>query len=206
MIHRFWHGLEPATEPWVEAVLRNLHPGMEVRTWRLDDLPIELVDGPMATDDIATGDELRHWANVVRWWALAEHGGWWLDHDVIPLRHLDAGAWTATVSLLGPRTSAGLSMPAGHGLPVAMLERVTLRFHHSFRRPCPQVSGDAVLQQVAELFPDLGRRPLPFDARGMPDRGVIDPWAVHLWSTSSTRPHALGHPQPGDEAVERHAR
>ena len=178
MIHRYWHGdRPPPAEPWLANLITTLHPNDGLIDWTDQLLPDELV---ARVDDDVLGDDPRHRANIVRWWLLARHGGTWLDHDVIPLRPLPAGTWTA--SLARDRTACAVALPAGHLLADAMLQAIA-------DRPRPygrvvDISGDRLLARVAAGWRNLDRHRLPFDAVGNPVTGA-EPWALHLWSTSS---------------------
>lgn len=181
MIHRYWAAGSPGpppADPWLGAVIANLHPGQVVRDWTDDTIPGRLRHRLDA--DPLTADP-RHRANVARWWLLARHGGIWLDHDVIPLRPLPDGAWTAR---LDQRCGCAVRVPLGHELPSAMLDAIEAAPRTERSRPV-DVSGDRLLHRVAAGYLGLGSHPLPFDAAGRPVIGAT-PWAVHLWSTSST--------------------
>ncbi len=179
LIHRYWTGdRPPPAEPWLHQVIARLHPGDPVRDWVDATLPPGLV-ARLDVDPLAA--DPRHRANVARWWLLRRYGGIWLDHDVIPLRPLPRGVWTA--SLGRTRTGCAIRVPVGHGLPEAMLDAIDARPTSRSARPV-DVSGDHLLQRVAAGWPDVAALGLPFDAVGAP-MPVGFPWAVHLWATSS---------------------
>jgi hypothetical protein len=181
VIHRYWTGpATPPAEPWLHHVIANLHPADTLTDWTDDTLPADLVDR-LARDRL--GDDPRHRANIVRWSLLHLHGGVWLDHDLIPLRPLPAGAWTA--SLGGARTGCAISLPAGHTLPAVMLDVIDSTDYPATANPV-DVSGDRLLQRVTTYWPDLAAHQLPFDAAGRA-APTTDRWAVHLWSTSAAR-------------------
>jgi mannosyltransferase OCH1-like enzyme len=179
VIHRYWHGDQaPPAEPWLRSVLRQLHPRVPVKDWTDDTLAADLFDR-LADDPL--GVNPRHRSNVARWWLLHRFGGIWLDHDVIPLRPLPAGTWTAALRI--SRTGCAVALPAGHPLAEAMLEAIATS-PRTAGSQAVNVSGDRLLEAVAHRWPDLAMHPLPFDAVGAPVAGA-EPWAVHLWSTSS---------------------
>lgn len=179
ILHRYWHGNDnPPAEPWLHQVLTNLHPDLQVRDWTDRDLPPALASR-LAVDPL--GADPRHRANVARWWLLDAYGGVWLDHDVIPLRPLPQGAWTAALDTT--RTACAVRLPQGHGLPRAMLDAIDATPRDAASTTV-DTSGDHLLQRVAAGWPAVDTLPLPFDALGHPIPGIAS-WAVHLWTTSS---------------------
>ena len=181
MIHRYWTGdTQPPAEPWLAAVITNLHGAEVLRDWTDDTLPADLL---ARLDADPLGHDPNHRSNIVRWSLLDLHGGTWLDHDLIPLRPLPAGAWTATLGL--HRAGCAVRVPAGHTLPSVILDVIDSTDYTADSKPV-EVSGDRVLQRVASGWPDLATHQLPFDAAGRPVTGA-QPWAVHLWSTTGPR-------------------
>lgn len=182
MIHRYWRPApgapRPPIGPWLAAVIRQLHPNEVVRDWTDETLPVALVER-LAADPLT---DPRHRANIARWWLLEMYGGIWLDHDVIPLRTLPDGAWTAT--LPGARTAAVMRLPLGHDLPAMMLDAIDRTPRRGMA--LPDISGDRVLGRVAHHLRGVDAHLLPFDAAGRPVAGA-SPWCVHLWSTSSRK-------------------
>ena len=83
LIHRYWNGPDdPPHEPWLNHVLHQLNPGIEIRDWTPESLPFDYLP---VTDQVRKRDWLKHEANVTRLQLLIEFGGAWYDHDVVPL-------------------------------------------------------------------------------------------------------------------------
>ena len=116
MIHLFWHGdeLPEVNRRCVASAVRHhdvvvlwcyhapprgLPDGVEVRSAEAL-LPRAEVDAALAA-----GARIEHVSDAVRFAALAAHGGWWLDCDVLVLRPLPAGdrhIMTVARRLIGP--------------------------------------------------------------------------------------------------------
>jgi hypothetical protein len=114
---------------------------------------------------------------------LHEHGGLWLDHDVIPLTDLSTvhdQPWTASLS--GTREGCVMWFPeAGHPMCLALFEQ-------GLAAPAgrtPFRSGSVLLGSVGLEHPDVLHEPrvLPYNVYGRPT-GVQAPLAVHLWHST----------------------
>lgn len=187
--HRYWTGIErPPMEPWLHHVVAGLHPNpVEWTDETLPDHIRQLADETAA--NALEEDRLRHRANVVRWALLAEYGGTWLDHDVIPLRRLvypearlaavggpggQHGTWVRSsciVYLPGPQHPLALWMTAAHRNP----------------QPSPQTAPYASGDRLLATAPGVRRMPvipLPYASDGKRMVGAhFD--AVTTWATSS---------------------
>lgn len=183
MIHRYWTGTaEPPLGPWVADAIANLHPGTQLHDWTDGSIPPELSQWLDAGQHkVLTDERLRHRANMARWWLIYQHGGIWLDHDVIPLRNL-SGLGPAVAAVGSDRSSAIIVAPRGHELARWMLTAIDK--YQGAPRTSYRVSGDAVL--AGAPFPRLGLIRFPLDAAGQ-SLHVDDPAAVHLYNTSSTK-------------------
>lgn len=181
MIHRFWSGPLPAHHQWVKTMIQTHMPYEELKDWTLDTLPSEI--DLSSVDRVREEDVPRHLANLVKWWALAEYGGMWLDHDVVPLENLRSPN-PYTAALPGPqRIGCVVNLPnPGSNMATSRLRDMETRTHPN--RRTPWVSGDHALD--LEEYPEVGYRFLPYDALGqrMPN---TDLWVIHLWETSSRR-------------------
>jgi hypothetical protein len=168
MIHRFWTGPPRAEHHWIDKVVRRAHPHIQVKDWTLDEIPM-LLDPD--TNPV-------HLSNVVRYWALHEHGGLWLDHDIIPLRSLTGAprAWTAAMGNLREGSVMWFPQP-GHPMLAELLEVSQSR---------PALPGAPDLREVGQRYPTVGyeQRVLPLNAIGQ-RTAITEVWAVHLWSTTS---------------------
>lgn len=191
LTHRYWTGdAEPPMEPWLGKVVAALHPNLT--DWTDKSLPADIAT---LADELAPNvlpqDRVRHRANVVRWALLAEFGGTWLDHDVIPLRCLnEPEAKTAAVGGPGPvtgpwaRTSSIVNLPE----PQHALARWMTAQQRSYDGPptrCPEASGDGLMARWPGIR-TLSFFPLPFDAQG---RCYVagDLPAITIWATTSRR-------------------
>lgn len=183
MIHRFWMGPPPPHAEWVKRMIETHMPGEELKDWNLVNVPAEV---DLACDlRVEPGDQPRHLANLVKWWALAEYGGVWLDHDVIPLKDLrEAEPYTAAIP--GPvRVACVVNLPEpGSRMALTRLEDMKTRTHSS--RRTPWVSGDYALNSGD--YPEVGYRFLPYDALGRRIQNT-PLWVMHLWETSSRNQH-----------------
>jgi len=98
---------------------------VEVVDWTDHKLPGELLRLCDTADRlVVSSDRWRHRANIVRWWLLREHGGIWLDHDVVPLSRVDQLAERWTAAARNYRVTCALGFPKGDPLPIRMLARL----------------------------------------------------------------------------------
>jgi hypothetical protein len=172
--HRYWHGpLDPPAEPWLGNVLRNFGT---LNDWTDDTLPADIKG--FADEQAWRSDDPRHRANCVRWMLLDSLGGIWIDHDVVPLGELPTGPWTATLG--GLRTSAAVSLPAGHELSRAMIDRIS---SSTVEGDAPYISGDQILARMPDF--NLGKVEVMYGAEGQ--RGPEESKLLHLWATTSRR-------------------
>ena len=154
-----------------------MHPAAKVVDWSPVALPKEL--WPLTEDD-----DPRHVANLVRYALLFEHGGLWVDNDLIALRDLteSAAPWTATLGNRreGCRAVVPASASSDDGGRAA-----TREVGHP-EAESPNRSGARVLDAAATNHPDVLAEPrvIPFDRDGKATAGAADPMAVHLWDTS----------------------
>jgi hypothetical protein len=176
VIHRYWSDLTPhVPEPAGNGrSVEWWHPG-ELHDWHDDEVPDEIMRWCRRRWDAARYADLpRHQANMVRWWLLWEHGGTWLDHDVILHARMPAGEWVGKHHRLSGEEmgcASMISLPPKHELMRRMLDHC--QTIASSNLPCPRVSGSMILTRHAM---DLS---VPFVD--------IDPFAVHLHATSNAR-------------------
>lgn len=175
-VHRYWEGEKSGLNNWTGKALRHL--GHDVDTWNYLTLPPECrewVDS--VTDLVIPRQRLRHRANCVRWWMLAEYGGWWADYDLVPFRHFDTLPFPATASHSGVRCTSWLAFPAGHEVPLTMMAAISAGEGVG---NSPEQSGEALLESLCP--PEIASVPLPINSGGYPEG---EPWAVHLYSNSN---------------------
>lgn len=158
-----WRCTQLPPDRWLSAVVRNLHPDDT-----LQDLQLHRGLSPL---------EARQAANVTRVWMLHDHGGLWLDNDVVPLRRLTGAPAPWVAECAGRLEGCAMWFPApGHRFLRILMGLVEAAPHSLLARH---------LHHARQLEPIAGEvRVLPFDAHGAPT-GVTDPWAVHTWATSS---------------------
>lgn len=176
VVHRYWHGSASKLNNWTGKALRFL--GHKVETWNDETLPKECLFFADKHMHLVESRTLRHRANLVRWWLLAEYGGWWADYDLIPLRSFTTLPFPATASHDGVRCTSWLAFPAQHSVPLAMLEVIK---SSSGVGASPDMSGERLLQQICS--PEIPMVPLPINRNGYPEG---EPWAVHLFSSQDT--------------------
>jgi hypothetical protein len=175
-VHRYWDGRPEPVHAWTAQVIRSLHAGTKFVEWTPETLPVP------GQDLIGSGD-VRHDSNLVRYFLLERYGGLWLDHDVIPLRTLVGAeyAWTAGV---GRRYEGSTMWFPRPGHPVL---RQLLTAGQTRTGPSPRRSGARLLGEVLRSTDvRCESRVLPFDAAGRPTQGLREPWAVHLWMSTSS--------------------
>lgn len=169
VIHRFWMGGEPPMEPWLGDVVRMTNPTSPLRDLRdIVAVPYDIPDTLLSDDARQLG---RHTANVVRWNLLYEHGGIYLDHDVIPLRALPEGRWVAAH---GTPCNCAISLPEPHD-PAADLALDTI-YSAKPHELSTHASGEVLLAALMATLPQVS---LMFDSAGR----VLDPTSpiVHAW-------------------------
>lgn len=182
-IHRYLEGEPPPYHDWATEVIGHLHPGAELVTWTRRDFDA------VRENAVVPEDLVRHRSNVARLEVLREHGGLWLDNDVVPLVNLLDHAPAYTAALGRSREGCVMRFPAGHPFLVEAVARVGVAWT---RRPGPlprrsvEVSGAMLLSSVRAA---AGREPgcIPFDAVGRPTVFDGPPLAVHLWASSFAR-------------------
>jgi len=199
-IHRYLEGEPPPYHDWATEVIGHLHPGAELVTWTRRDF-----DGVGGADAVIPKDLVRHRSNVARLEVLREHGGLWLDNDVVPLVNLLDHAPAYTAAFGRSREGCVMRFPAGHPFLVEAVARVGVAWTRrdfdgpGAARPGPlprpggltlrrsvEVSGAMLLSSVRAA---AGREPgcIPFDAVGRPTVFDGPPLAVHLWASSFAR-------------------
>lgn len=153
---------------------------MQVKDWSDRTLPADVVAWlDRHDDDCHPDDQLRHRANLARLWLLNEHGGWWVDHDVILTARLDTLPYPMAAAH-GTLCSCVLGLPKQHPTLTAALEVVDA--NEPSDRRSPVVSGEALLNRLRT--PDVRLLPLAYDASG---RSLGGTWAVHLYHSKGNR-------------------
>lgn len=182
MLHRFWEGPPNPSSAWQHTLLSELNPFDEVVDWSPTTLPTGLQDLlGHCSDMVRPEDEVRHRANIIRLWLLNEFGGWWVDHDLIPLRPFDSLPFPATAAHGRTRCSCWLAFPAGHPLLWQALNSAT-NAPRSSTASSIEVSGEHLITRLTDgRFKHVPGIQLPIDGHGHPIEGA-EPWAVHLYN------------------------
>lgn len=181
IIHRYWTGPPPATEPFIGNAVTKGNPAAILRDWADETLPVELTRFLAECEDRVAPDHLvRHRANIVRLWVLREFGGVWLDHDVIPLIPLEDVPPRATASH-GVRCNCAMFFPIGDQCLTVALDRIRTAPPNPEGKSI-EVSGELLLEDVCDR--GVVRLQLPYAPDGSPIEGASR-WAVHLYGTSS---------------------
>lgn len=174
-VHRFWHSDAPLPYPVVDNyVARSYH----TIDWTFDNLPFDIQDLAVRSAEFVGADILRHYSNVARLYVLLEHGGIYLDHDIIPLTNLEylprpfVGSYGGIHAPIWPGV---MGFPPEHPMLEAALDRIG-----DVTEPgnALSVSGFHILRAV--LTPDVSFHSLSCDATGLPLPGP--PFAFHLGS------------------------
>lgn len=183
MIHRAVLGANHEPLMPAEQIAAAAGIGVEVADWTDETLPADVADWLAGHDHLVPDiDRLRHRANLLRWLLLAFHGGTWLDTDVTVTGRLDDLGDTWTAALIDQPTCCAMAYPAGHPVPVAMINHIATAAPGN---NSPAVSGDHIYRRLCPS--SITRVPLPYDARrrrlarGKP--GPID----HHWRTTRAR-------------------
>lgn len=169
VIHRFWDGPALPEHAFTARAIESTQ-GQRPHDWTPDELPHVPLADP------------RHASNLARYELLYEHGGLWLDHDVLPLRCL-ARPYPYTAGVGSQRVGCAMWFPKpGHPLLAELLEAGSLAGPGS----APERSGGRLLNRVAPRYPDvrIERGLLGFDATGHRVDQAMPQLAVHLWTSS----------------------
>lgn len=92
VFHRFWDGpeepqyIQDITQKW-----RDFHPGWEVRTWNLSNMPV-LRNQDFVEDWQKVSPTSNRWqftTNLLRLEILHDLGGVWIDADLEPLKNVE---------------------------------------------------------------------------------------------------------------------
>lgn len=144
-VHRYWQGLPPA----VDYANRFTALGMQVHTWGPDTLSAEWADLAAATAHLVVPTrQAHHVANVARLGLLFDHGGWWADHDLEPLRPWSALPAPASGAYSwGDRCSCWLAFRRHHPLLRVALQSIAAT-PDGPPRTAVEVSGEAMLGRV----------------------------------------------------------
>lgn len=176
-VHRFWWGEAPLPHPIIDRYVSSLFQTLD---WSFDNLPYDVQELAGTTGEHVDPSDLpRHYANVARIFILLEHGGVYLDHDIIPLTNFDhlplpfIGSYGGVHRAVWPGV---MGFPAHH--PMLVAARDSLR-DVGARRGLLDVSGSNLLADL--LTDDVTLRPLACDATGQPLVG--EPFAFHVGNT-----------------------
>lgn len=181
-LHRYWSGPLPGTEPMVGRRVRSL--GHDLYDWTDDTLPVAVVEWLDAgSDQVVAADRLRHRANMVRLWLLNEHGGVWVDHDVIPFIDLGTLPRPFAASHNGTLCNCVLGFDAGHPMIRQALD-IGAVMPHDRRGQSVSVSGERLLEHVRT--PDVTLFPLPFDKLGR-WQNPESVWVDHVYTSARNR-------------------
>lgn len=181
LIHRYWS--EPPYRPshtFITRTLRQLHPAAELQDWTDVTLPkeaLELADRTAA--QVHPAYYYRHRSNVISWWLLMTFGGWWADHDLVPITPFSELPSPATAAHRGgQRCTSWRAFPKGHPLPAAAVAQV-LAAPDNPSAISSEVSGERLLTRLADQVDGITALPLPIDLDGR--RHPWAPlWCIHL--------------------------
>lgn len=189
IVHRYWAGDEAEPfGPWGTDVLRNTQSHAQIIDWTEDLLPPALIDlADACMDQVKSVDAVRHRANIIRYWLLNQYGGWWVDHDLVPLVSFESLPFPA-IAAHGNGEACGcwLAFPERHAFLARALDAITLAPPSHTARSC-EVSGS---QLIDRLDPDVRRVRLWIDTDGVFNEGA-SPWAIHAALTSARRRYGL---------------
>lgn len=181
-IHRFWTGPENDLFLWTEQTLKSLHPGVKIKTWTSGEYDVEL-------GQVQTSDMVRHESNVIRYKALYDFGGIWLDHDVVPLCNLFNETQPNTTAGYGrQREGCFLRFDKGNTELKSLIDTIETEPLNEFGKST-HVSGAKALSRINEKVL-IEPRVIPIDSFGN-WIGKDKPIAVHLWATSRKRTHNI---------------
>lgn len=174
LVHRYWTGRPHPLADFTNHALMSMAPGYVIN-WSDGTLPEEcLEEVARAEGKVRPEDAIRHRCNVIRWWLLYNHGGYTVHHDIIPLVPLDTLPFPMTGAHFNSRCTSFLAYPAGHPIPLRMLEEIRRAPHGD--APSPEVSGELKLTQVDTETPSLR---YPWDNLGR-HQPHIKQWAIFL--------------------------
>lgn len=198
-IHRFWTSDSPPPYPILDKYVSLSY---DARDWTFDNLPLDIRDIiNMSTKYLTDSqDAVRHCSNVARLYILFNHGGIYIDHDILPLVNLEqitqpfvgsSGAThpTAWSCLLG-------FQPEHPVLDEALSHVANIKGSES-QLPLSLLSGSQLINTL--LTPDITLVPLACDSIGRPFPNQYSAVAFHLSSTSYAR-HSARFPVPSTPA------
>lgn len=140
ILHRIWIGgaIPPVYDHGTEW--ERLHPDWETHLWTTPPEWIRLLPGA------PKGDKTRFMVDVWRLQLLHDHGGIYVDCDVVPLRPFDDLLGSAFVAQspnkLTVATNAVMGFPSRHPVLAAMLDGLEDRLRtHGGRRVVESVGG-----------------------------------------------------------------
>lgn len=180
LIHRYWYGDLP-TNPWIKTAVESINK-QHLLDWDDSKLPENVVAWlDEHKDDVAPENISRHRANMVRLWLLNRYGGWWLDHDVIPLKPFSELPFPAIAAHKTSICTCVMGFPAEHPLIKLVLNNLKKNAKST------KASGEFLVNSFmrTKQAEDIAKLPLPFDPKGY--WTGEKPWAIHLHNTSATR-------------------
>lgn len=200
-VWRYWTpaGEAPPYSGWIGSVIDSLSPGARCDLTAADLPPAIGSVLQWVSPRAPVQQSWAHAANLVRWALLAEYGGVWLDHDVIPLVDLTALPLPWCASVGQEFVSCAIGLAAGDPLAAAMLAAGLEWGALQDGDQAAVASGDGLLNGWAgphrsARIKRLARHhlapiPLPFDAEGACVDGIYredntmarPPALVHLW-------------------------
>lgn len=168
IIHRYWTGPDPVPFPAWAAMIAAANPNHELVDHTDATLPAyirELAD--RVTDWVPAQWAARHRANIVRLALLISYGGYWLDHDVLPLVALDDLPFPATAAHdTGSRCNCFLAFDAHDEALIAARDHA-LGYLSDPTRPhsrVGEISGEVLVDRFCP--PTVGRVPMLFTSYG----------------------------------------
>ena len=173
LIHQDWDGPEDPLERFSRKSVQAQNPRLEYRRWSRETVGVDL-----------TGvDDVRDRSNIARYWALYEHGGWWVDSDVVVFEPFSKFTAPPVVGWLHGAQPALIGCVKGNTDIHRCLIEARLRVGSGHP---PDTTG---LRQVRQHLTNWNReaRIFPLDSNG--NRiGRESPLGVHLWRITGDDP------------------
>lgn len=184
MIHRYWGGPNPPPpfSHFSFNALASLNPNHYLMDWTDETLPPDILEMCATLQyQVHPADYWRHRANIIRLALLNTFGGWWYDHDVIPLLPVDALPYPVAAAH-GSLCNSFLGYPAASSELSMVLSEIVGR----------NVIGGRSVDVSGEVFLDsrltCQRLNYPLDSHGqaLPCETVF---AVHLYNSKLDEVH-----------------
>jgi hypothetical protein len=188
IIHRYWTGPDQPPYPAWASMIAAANPEHDLVDYTDDTLPGHIREtADRVTSWVHPDWAQRHRANIVRLELLLHHGGYWLDHDLLPLVALDTLPFPATAAHdTGSRCNCFLAFNAhDDGLLAARdhaLGYLTNPTRHRGR--VGAISGEQLIDRYCD--DNVARVPMLLTTNGKRRPGQAQ--LLHLFG-SHTQPH-----------------